>query len=43
MMKVVTQSQYALKVVEPITDILKHHEIMQGWRIYYYDDAYEIV
>ena len=34
---------FSLKVVDPIADILKLHEIMQGWKIYYYVDVYEIL
>ena len=32
-----------LKVVDPICNLLKHHKIMQGWKIFYYDDVYEIL
>ena len=28
-----------VKVVDPISDILKHHKILQGWKIYCYDDC----
>ena len=37
------QNYMALKVVDPICKYTQMSQIMQGWKIYYYDDVYEIL